>query len=226
METYFLSSDKEKKRLQNRIADLEKESSKIHLCPILSSADNLEELYEFLTAYLGSEKFLLKIENQVMVMAPNKEAVKMASGLSTALTENFYTNHKVLYYRNTYSAPLFEQIVELQEVSGTIGRMNLKEALYAVEDLFLVRILAHLPNEERMRFLGSRMTSYEKLSYELRLTVKTFVEESLSMSRTSKALYIHRNTLTYRIQKIQQITGLDIRNFQEALQLLTLSYFV
>lgn len=46
------------------------------------------------------------------------------------------------------------------------------------------------------------------------------------MSRTAKALFIHRNTLTYRIQKIRQITGLDIRNFQEAIELLTISYFV
>ena len=226
MTTYSLSSTSEKMKLNKRIEDLQKEAPKTSFCPILSSAENLAELYEFLTAYLGSDHHLLLMENHVIVMAPVKDAFKIASGLSTALTENFYKNHTVLYYRNPCSRFLLERISELQDTSRSIVQLDLKSSLYAVEDLFLVRILEQIPKEDLTQFLETKRSSYEKLSYELRLTVKTFIEESLSMSRTSKVLFIHRNTLTYRIQKIHQITGLDIRNFQEALQLLTLSYFV
>ena len=226
MTTYSLSSTSEKMKLNKRIEDLQKEVPKTSFCPILSSAENLIELYEFLTAYLGSDHHLLLMENHVIVMAPVKDAFKIASGLSTALTENFYKNHTVLYYRNPCSRSLLERISELKDTSRSIVRLDLKSSLYAVEDLFLVRILEQIPKEDLTQFLETKRTSYEKLSYELRLTVKTFIEESLSMSRTAKVLFIHRNTLTYRIQKIHQITGLDIRNFQEALQLLTLSYFV
>ena len=44
------------------------------------------------------------------------------------------------------------------------------------------------------------------------------------MGKTAKALFIHRNTLTYRLDKIRQITGLDIRQINEAVKLLVLSY--
>lgn len=226
MTTYSLSSISEKMKLNKRIEDLQKEASKTSFCPILSSAESLPELYEFLTAYLGSDKHLLMMEHHVILMAPVKDAFKIASGLSTALTENFYKNNTVIYYRNPCTGSLLERISELQDTSGSIFRLDLKGSLYAVEDLFLVRILEQISKEDLTKFLETKRSSYEKLSYELRLTVKAFIEESLSMSRTAKVLFIHRNTLTYRIQKIHQITGLDIRNFHEAIQLLTLSYFV
>lgn len=50
-------------------------------------------------------------------------------------------------------------------------------------------------------------------------TVNKFFETSLNVSETSRQLYIHRNTLVYRIEKLQKATGLDIRVFDDALTL-------
>ena len=50
-------------------------------------------------------------------------------------------------------------------------------------------------------------------------TVNTFFENSLNISETSRQLYVHRNTLVYRIEKLQKMTGLDIRVFEDALTL-------
>ena len=44
-----------------------------------------------------------------------------------------------------------------------------------------------------------------------------FFENSLNVSETSRQLFVHRNTLVYRIEKIQKSTGLDLRNFDDAL---------
>lgn len=226
MITYSLSSMTEKRKLNERLDAIVREAPKASFCPILSSSDNLEDLYGFLTEYLGTEKYLIKMENYVIILAQSKASFRTASGISTALTENFYTNHHVLFYRNPCESHLLESLNELEETYRSILRMNLRDSIFTVEDLFLVRILDKLPKEDLTRFLQRRTSVFEKLSYELRLTIKIFIEENLSMSRTAKALFIHRNTLTYRIQKIRQITGLDIRNFQEAIELLTISYFV
>ena len=48
-------------------------------------------------------------------------------------------------------------------------------------------------------------------------TINTFVENSLNVSETSRQLFVHRNTLVYRIEKLEKTTGLDIRNFDDAL---------
>ena len=48
-------------------------------------------------------------------------------------------------------------------------------------------------------------------------TINKFFEKSLNVSETSRHLYIHRNTLVYRLDKIQKTTGLDLRVFEDAI---------
>jgi carbohydrate diacid regulator len=48
-------------------------------------------------------------------------------------------------------------------------------------------------------------------------TINKFFENSLNVSETSRQLYIHRNTLVYRLDKIQKATGLDLRVFEDAI---------
>ena len=57
----------------------------------------------------------------------------------------------------------------------------------------------------------------ENLDNETLTTINTFFENSLNVSETSRKLFIHRNTLVYRIEKLQKSTGLDIRTFEDAL---------
>lgn len=56
-----------------------------------------------------------------------------------------------------------------------------------------------------------------QLDEETLTTIHKFFENSLNVSETARQLYIHRNTLVYRIEKLQKETGLDIRNFDDAL---------
>ena len=52
---------------------------------------------------------------------------------------------------------------------------------------------------------------------EILTTVYQFMENSLNLSETSRQLFVHRNTLVYRLEKLQKTIGLDIRNFEEAM---------
>ena len=48
-------------------------------------------------------------------------------------------------------------------------------------------------------------------------TINKFFENNLNVSETSRQLYIHRNTLVYRLDKLQKSTGLDLRVFDDAI---------
>ena len=48
-------------------------------------------------------------------------------------------------------------------------------------------------------------------------TINKFFENNLNVSETSRQLFVHRNTLVYRIEKLQKSMGLDLRNFDDAL---------
>lgn len=56
-----------------------------------------------------------------------------------------------------------------------------------------------------------------ELDEETRNTLNKFFENNLNVSETSRQLFVHRNTLVYRIEKIQKSTGLDLRSFDDAL---------
>ena len=57
----------------------------------------------------------------------------------------------------------------------------------------------------------------EEIDEEILNTIDKFLENSLNVSETSRQLYIHRNTLVYRIEKLEKATGMDVRNFDDAL---------
>ena len=48
-------------------------------------------------------------------------------------------------------------------------------------------------------------------------TINKFFENNLNVSETSRKLYVHRNTLVYRLEKIKKLTGLDLREFDHAI---------
>ena len=59
--------------------------------------------------------------------------------------------------------------------------------------------------------------SPDEFDEETLTTINKFFENNLNVSETSRQLYVHRNTLVYRLEKLEKSTGLDIRRFDDAL---------
>ena len=55
------------------------------------------------------------------------------------------------------------------------------------------------------------------LDRETLMTIQCFFENNLNVSETSRKLFVHRNTLVYRLEKIYKLTGLDLRKFDQAI---------
>ena len=59
--------------------------------------------------------------------------------------------------------------------------------------------------------------SIDSLDSETLFTIQRFFENNLNVSETSRGLFVHRNTLVYRLEKIKKLTGLDLRKFDDAI---------
>jgi carbohydrate diacid regulator len=59
--------------------------------------------------------------------------------------------------------------------------------------------------------------SLDSLDRETLMTIQSFFENNLNVSETSRKLFVHRNTLVYRLEKIRKLTGLDLREFEHAI---------
>ena len=57
----------------------------------------------------------------------------------------------------------------------------------------------------------------DSIDEETLITIRTFFENNLNLSETSRQLYVHRNTLVYRLERLEKIIGLDIRKFDDAM---------
>ena len=72
---------------------------------------------------------------------------------------------------------------------------------------------------------GSVRTASSKLDDDMIKTIEIFFKLDLNLSEASKELYVHRNTLIYRLDKIQKYTGYDIRKFNDA-ALFKIAFFI
>lgn len=81
------------------------------------------------------------------------------------------------------------------------------------------RLIYQLPTTLCKLFLEEVFAggTLEALDREILLTIQKFFENNLNISETSRQLYVHRNTLVYRLDKIEKITGLDLRKFDDAI---------
>lgn len=81
------------------------------------------------------------------------------------------------------------------------------------------RLIYQLPTTLCRLFLNEvfREGVFETIDQETMVTIQKFFENNLNVSETSRQLFIHRNTLVYRLDKIQKITGMDLRKFDDAI---------
>lgn len=101
-----------------------------------------------------------------------------------------------------------------------VGRVFYSEkTILAYNELGIGRLIHQLPVSLCEMFLNEVFEEGENEVFdeEELTTVYTFFDNNLNISETARQLYIHRNTLVYRLEKIQKKTGLDVRVFDDAL---------
>ena len=120
-------------------------------------------------------------------------------------------------------------VSELKEVSRSYkeARMALdvgkifspEKDVIAYSSLGIGRLIYQLPIPLCKMFIKEIFggKSPDDFDEETLVTIDKFFENSLNVSETSRQLYIHRNTLVYRLDKLQKSTGLDLRVFEDAI---------
>ena len=89
----------------------------------------------------------------------------------------------------------------------------------AYSNLGIGRLIYQLPVNLCRMFIGEIFggRSMDEFDDETLVTINKFFENNLNVSETSRQLFIHRNTLVYRLDKLQKTTGLDLRVFDDAI---------
>ena len=101
-----------------------------------------------------------------------------------------------------------------------VGKVfDTERSIINYENLGIGRLIYQLPTTLCEIFLSEvfKKSAIDSLDQETLFTINKFFENNLNVSETSRKLFVHRNTLVYRLEKIKKLTGLDLRQFDHAI---------
>lgn len=173
-----------------------------------------------------NKDFVTELDEQSIILIKDAEDIESeedAAMLAKTIVDNLHTEAMVrvrVGYGN-----IVEKLPEIAR-SYQEAKMALEVGhIFYVEDdtisysrLGIGRLIYQLPMSLCEMFIkeifGDRKFDLDE---ETLVTIQRFFENNLNISETARQLYIHRNTLVYRLERLQKIIGLDIRLFEDAM---------
>ena len=152
----------------------------------------------------GDREELLSIARQIEDTLKNQLFLKTTIGIGTV---------------SQHLRELADSYKEAQ-VAIEVGKVfDTEKTIINYDNLGIGRLIYQLPTTLCEIFLNEvfKKNSIESLDQETLYTINKFFENNLNVSETSRKLFVHRNTLVYRLEKIKKLTGLDLREFDHAI---------
>ena len=187
-----------------------------------NALDNVRNLLgnrtrDFVTAV--DEKNIIVVKE----LEPNDghtELEKIAENMYTLLKEDGEEDVLIAYGTVVNDIKEVSKSYKEAKLALDVGKIFFDEKeIIAYSSLGIGRLIYQLPIPLCKMFIKEifENKSPDDFDEETITTINKFFENSLNVSETSRQLYIHRNTLVYRLDKLQKMTGLDLRNFDDAI---------
>lgn len=149
-----------------------------------------------------------------------KDLEKLARSIADSLGAEFYSHVLVGIGTTVESIKDLARSFREAQVSLEVGKVfDTEKTIVSYDNLGIARLIYQLPTTLCDMFLREvfKRGSISSLDQETLFTIQKFFENNLNVSETSRKLFVHRNTLVYRLEKIKKLTGLDLREFDDAI---------
>ncbi|MFI3115847.1 MAG: helix-turn-helix domain-containing protein [Clostridia bacterium] len=168
--------------------------------------------------HISERDIAVVYEAEKMIQA--KDVYKIAQNMQIALEEKIEA--KIIIGHGSVYESLEEISKSFKEaqIALEVGEVfDSERTIIGFENLGVGRLIYQLPTTLCRMFLSEvfKKGSIDSLDEETLSTIKAFFDNNLNVSETSRKLFVHRNTLVYRLGKIRKITGLDLRKFDHAI---------
>ena len=219
------------------LVDIYGRAKKLHIqtdekrVALIIETDNAKDsnVLEMMRTYFGSNSkdFITAVdENNVIVVKDlsdgdnAKEIEKTADNIVTFLAKENFKNVRIAYGTVVNDIKEVSRSYKEAKMALDVGKIFFGERnVIAYSELGIGRLIYQLPIPLCKMFIkeifdGKNPDDFDEESL---MTINKFFENSLNVSETSRQLFIHRNTLVYRLDKLQKSTGLDLRVFEDAI---------
>lgn len=172
---------------------------------------------DFITAV--DEKNIIVVK-ELLLSDTYEELVKIAKTMRDTLSAEGIKGVHIAYGTIVGELKDVSRSYKEAKMALDVGRIFFEDRdIIAYSALGIGRLIYQLPIPLCKMFIREIFDgkSPDDFDEETLATINKFFENSLNVSETSRQLYIHRNTLVYRLDKLQKSTGLDLRVFEDAI---------
>lgn len=166
-----------------------------------------------------SEKEVVLIK-EISANIETKDLEKLARSIVDTLNSEFYTQTTVGIGTVVFGIKDLARSYKEAQIALEVGKVfDNDKIIVSYDNLGIARLIYQLPTTLCEAFLQEvfKRGSIESLDQETLFTIQKFFENNLNVSETSRKLFVHRNTLVYRLEKIKKLTGLELREFDDAI---------
>jgi len=162
----------------------------------------------------------IAIVKQITASTTNEDLEKIARSVEDAMKNELYIRTVIgIGTVAEHLRSLADSYKEAQTAIEVGKVFDTDKTVVHYENLGIGRLIYQLPTTLCDIFLSEvfKKNSIDSLDQETLFTINKFFENNLNVSETSRKLFVHRNTLVYRLEKIKKLTGLDLRQFDHAI---------
>jgi len=173
-----------------------------------------------------SIEMLLVIMEVAEVLVLNQDLLLLIVNENESITPENVVDHleaEAMISAKVYVGPCVNAIEDLKtayEKTQQLISLSIQntERIIRFKDVLYLKVLHHLSEENKVSLIEDYLKIYpvHQLNEELIETIYGFFNHNLNVTDTANALFLHRNTLVYRLNKILQLTNLDIKQFDDA----------
>ena len=199
------------------------------MCGVNFIADRDNNAFETIRSIFSSKTrdFITAVDEKNIILVrevknteSQEDLMKTAQGIVDMLNTEAVTMVHVSFGTVVSEIKEVSRSYKEAKMAMDVGRIFYPEKnVIASSSLGIGRLIYQLPLPLCKMFIREIFEgrSPDEFDEETLQTINKFFENNLNVSETSRQLYIHRNTLVYRLDKLQKSTGLDLRVFEDAI---------
>lgn len=168
--------------------------------------------------HLGDDSIIVVQDEYIVIISTNDISDDSIKELFLAIKKNITEKCYISYCKIDEYNELKEKFEYLKDNLEICLKYNLQSKIYTENSLLVEKMIEKVDEKEITRVYKEFNDIFSKLDDDLIKTIEIFFSEGLKISESADKLYIHRNTLFYRIDKIKKIVNYDISNFNEAVE--------
>lgn len=201
-------------KLRNNIPFLEKGCSVFLISIDGSKYEALNILKSF---YSDKESICMLYGQDLLVIGEFNNRIEEANIIKEVLQNKLYCKCYISYAKVSFTIEEVKNSYKEAKAAMSLGKKYLlKQEIYNYEDMIFEKAVSGINQKIKVEYLIEFKDKFDIFDEETLNTIEEFMKCNLNISDAAKSLYIHRNTLIYRLDKIFKDTGYDIRNFKEA----------